>query len=246
MILPILVFTWSTIAAPAGAGDDYVSFPLEAPGLAVASPTLNKVGRQFARENVVATIVAAAAALQEAPATADERGPPFVVVVADVGKKGGGRFPPHQTHRDGRAVDILVPVLDDAGKPARFPHGDDDGFGYCARFDAAGRYVGSGWEGKKPVTSPFDPKKSLCKQSDAALPLVVDFVGIARMVAAIDSAAAARGLRVSRVIVAPEYVDKVLAANLLDQRLAATFVRHDVWTRHDDHVHIELAKASRK
>ncbi len=216
------------IAAPPV--DEWVAFPDEAPGLVTASPSLGKAGRNFARSPVVATVLDAAAALHTANAA-------NVVVVADVGRKGGGKMPPHATHRDGRTVDILMPTV-----PTQFPHADEDGFGYCARFDVDGRFAGTGWEGTRPVPHP-NGKGLLCKESNEALPIAIDFGGIARLVRALETAAAPRGLRISRVIVAPEYVERVLATDdgkLLDKRVVSTFVRKAVWTRHDDHVHVEF------
>jgi penicillin-insensitive murein endopeptidase len=219
--------------------DDWVAFPDQAPGLVIASPTLSQAGRNFARGRTVQSVLDAAAALHAA-------NPASVVVLGDVGKNGGGKMPPHATHRDGRTVDILMPVVDvtDAASPkaAQFPHSDADGFGYCARFDKDGRFVGTAWEGTKPVPHPSG-KGPLCRDANDALPLAIDFGAIARLVRAIDTAAAAQGLRVKRVIVAPEYVEKVLGSDdgkLLDARVVSTFVRRPVWTRHDDHVHIEL------
>lgn len=229
------------VVAPASPPpDEWVSFPDDAPGLVTASPSLGKAGRTFARAPVVATVLAAAAALQQQNGA-------NVVVIGDVGKKGGGAMPPHATHRDGRTVDILMPVVDDKGAPTQFPHGDDEGFGYCARFDVDGRFVGTGWEGKRPVPHPSG-KGLLCKESNEAKPLTVDFAAVARLVRAIETAAGANGLRIKRVVVAPEYVDKVLATDdgkQIDARVASTFVRRAVWTRHDDHVHVELEKVRR-
>ena len=151
-------------------------------------------------------------------------------------------MPPHATHRDGRTVDILMPVIDASNAPTMFPHSDDDGFGYCARFDKDGRYAGSGWEGARPVPHPSG-KGLLCKESNQALLISIDFGAIARLVRAIELVSAQHGMRVKRVIVAPEYVEKVFGTDdgkLLDERIVSTFVRRAVWTRHDDHVHIEL------
>lgn len=212
----------------------WVAFPDAAPNLETASPTLGKLGRQFARADVVAAVLEAAAALADS-------GP--VVIIADVGKRGGGPLPPHATHRDGRTIDILMPVrTTEPSAPARFPHGDDVAFGYCARFDAEGRYVGTGWEGKRRVTNPFG-KGELCARTEDPRPIVVDFAAVARLVRAIDAAAAARGLRVTRVITAPEYVAPIEATDegKLLGPLAKAFTRRPVWTRHDDHVHIELS-----
>lgn len=229
----VLALFLSLGSAPPHASE-FIAFPDEAPGLVSASPTLGRAGRNFARAPVVATILDAAASLQASN---------HVFVLADVGLKGGGKMLPHATHRDGRSVDILMPVVDDKGAPTRFPHSDDDGFGYCARFDADGKLIGTGWEGKRPVKHP-NGNGPLCKESNEARPFFIDFGAVARLVAAIESAGAKRGLRVKQVVVAPEYVDKVLASDdgkKLDARVRAAFERKPVWTRHDDHMHIELA-----
>lgn len=73
--------------------------------------------------------------------------------------------------------------------------------------------------------------------------LTIDFDDLARLLSALDEKARARGLRVQRVIVAPEYVPLLLASPSGRKlgALSAAIVRGQVWWRHDEHVHIDFA-----
>jgi penicillin-insensitive murein endopeptidase len=51
-----------------------------------------------------------------------------------------------------------------------------------------------------------------------------------------------RGLQIEKVIIAPEYVPRLLSTRSGKTlgALAETLVRKPVWVRHDEHVHIDF------
>lgn len=142
--------------------------------------------------------------------------PERVFVVGETGLKGGGRFRPHRTHQNGLSVDIFMPVVDDAGRSVPMPTPAWRKFGYGLEFDPAGRGDG----------------------------LAVDFTSLADLIAELGRQGRARGLEIERVIVAPEYVDRVLAARRGELAgWAARFMRQPAWVRHDEHVHVDFQLA---
>ena len=53
------------------------------------------------------------------------------------------------------------------------------------------------------------------------------------------------GLAVDRIIVAPEYVDRVLSAKASGiQKLEQLFMRKPAWVRHDEHLHLDFRLVS--
>lgn len=127
---------------------------------------------------------------------------------------GGGRLYPHRTHQNGLAVDFMVPVRDIAGQPASFPAWPWTKFGYAVDFDATG-------------------------QSDG---LRIDFDAIAAHLLALDEAAGGRGLKIRRVIFAPELRDSLFKATDGEKvRRRMTFMPGKAWVRHDEHYHVDFA-----
>jgi penicillin-insensitive murein DD-endopeptidase len=61
----------------------------------------------------------------------------------------------------------------------------------------------------------------------------------------LETQAAARGLRIGRVIIAPEYVPLLVATGSGGAlgALAARLTRKPVWVRHDEHFHVEFEEA---
>jgi penicillin-insensitive murein endopeptidase len=56
----------------------------------------------------------------------------------------------------------------------------------------------------------------------------------------------AHGLTIERIIVAPEYVDRVLIAGGRDlASLSGQFMRRPAWVRHDEHVHVDFKVAGK-
>jgi len=132
---------------------------------------------------------------------------------------GGGRLRPHRTHQNGLAVDFMVPVLNDAGEPAHYPAWPWTKFGYAVEFDATG-------QGEK---------------------LRIDFDAIAAHLLALDRASRAHGLKIDRVIFAPELRDALFnAAGGKEVRARIEFMKGKAWVRHDEHYHVDFAYVSKK
>src|SRR5690554_1656972 len=127
---------------------------------------------------------------------------------------GGGPLRPHRTHQNGLAVDFMVPVLDADGHPAHFPAWPWTKFGYAVEFDARG-------------------------QSDN---FQIDFDAIAAHLLALDAATRTHGLKIERVILAPELRAMLFNAERGQEvRKRITFMKGKAWVRHDEHYHVDFA-----
>jgi penicillin-insensitive murein endopeptidase len=126
---------------------------------------------------------------------------------------GGGPLRPHRTHQNGLSVDFMVPVLDKSGAPTSYPAWPWTQFGYAVEFDAAGH-------------------------GDQ---LRIDFNAIAAHLLALDRAARQAGIRIRRVIFAPE-LRKLLfdAEDGETVRNRIKFMPGKAWVRHDEHYHVDL------
>jgi penicillin-insensitive murein endopeptidase len=136
-------------------------------------------------------------------------------IVGETGWAQGGRFWPHKSHENGLSVDVFMPLRDEAGRARDVTTWPWKKFGYGLEFDEKG------------------------KLGD----LSIDFDELALLLTEIDARAAAFGLRVQQIIVAPEYVPLILAGPSRKKvaRLSAAFLRRPVWWRHDEHVHVDFA-----
>ncbi len=137
--------------------------------------------------------------------------PELRFIYGETGWPSGGEFSPHPSHQNGMSVDFMVPVRKN-GQIATLPTTPWKKFGYAIEFDSTGK----------------------------AEDLSIDFEAIALHLAALDEAATAHGLTISRVILAPEYVplvEKVPGAWRLIDRLP--------WfdgapLRYDDHYQVDF------
>jgi len=153
------------------------------------------------------------AALVEAFASLHAAAPDRTFVLGETGLKDGGRIRPHKTHQNGLSVDIFMPVRDEASRHVLMPTAPWNEFGYSLEFDSSGHGEG----------------------------LVIDFESVAELLVEVDRQAQAHGLALDRIIVAPEYVDRILAAKALGIRqLASLFMRTPAWVRHDEHLHVDF------
>ena len=109
-----------------------------------------------------------------------KRRPDVEWIYGETGWPSGGPFPPHRTHENGTSVDLMVPVVDDHGNPARLPTSPFRKFGYAIEFDASGRW------------------------ND----LRVDFDALAEHLLVVDSIARAKGAPIERAILTPDYRDE--------------------------------------
>jgi penicillin-insensitive murein DD-endopeptidase len=153
------------------------------------------------------------ATLVEAFASLHAAAPDRTFVLGETGLKGGGRIRPHKTHQNGLSVDIFMPVRDDASRRVLMPTAPWNKFGYSLEFDSSGHGEG----------------------------VVIDFDSVAELLVEVDRQAQRHGLALDCIIVAPEYVDRVLAAKAVGiGQLAPLFMRTPAWVRHDEHLHVDF------
>jgi len=140
--------------------------------------------------------------------------PASLFVTGESGWPHGGRFRPHKSHENGTSVDIFMPLLDSRGEHVSMQTWPWDKFGYGHEFDARGN---------------LDE-------------LHIDFEALAAFLLELDAQSRAHGLRIWRVIVAPEYVPLVLQTQS-GQKLGALgdlLTRKPSWVRHDEHFHVDF------
>lgn len=142
-----------------------------------------------------------------------ESQPDLTFVYGESGWPWGGRFWPHRTHQNGLSVDFVVPVRDDAGRSVPFPRPMWRGGFYSVDIDPDGRFG----------------------------PYRIDFKGMASHLAALQSVAAARGIRIRRIIFDPT-LQPLLFATTEGARLQRqmSFSRNPSWFRHDAHYHVDF------
>lgn len=127
---------------------------------------------------------------------------------------GGGRLRPHRTHQNGLSVDFMVPVIDETGEPASFPAWPWTKFGYGVDFDTSGKGDG----------------------------LRIDFDAIAAHLLALDDAAREHGMKIGRVIFAPDLRQELFRAEGgKEVRRRIRFMPAEAWVRHDDHYHVDFS-----
>lgn len=134
-------------------------------------------------------------------------------VYGETGKKSGGDFDPHKTHRNGLSVDFMVPVRDATGKSVALPSSIFNKWGYELEFDSDGRLGG----------------------------LTIDFDAIAAHLYELDQAARERDVGIWRVIFAPElqrHLEKSEYWSYLSENVE--FSTRRSWVRHDEHYHVDF------
>ena len=78
--------------------------PSSGPNFEAYSSLGSLLGRTYVHSDVHDVVLTAYTALEEAA-------PDKVFVYGETGKKSGGEFDPHKTHRNGLSVDFMVPVI---------------------------------------------------------------------------------------------------------------------------------------
>lgn len=134
-------------------------------------------------------------------------------VYGESGWENGGRIRPHRTHQNGTAMDFMVPLLNHAGGSVAIPAGITNKFGYGIEFDAQGRYE----------------------------ELRIDFEAIAEHLYALDAAAKANGIGISRVIFEKAYIPmlyKTRRGGWIREHIP--FMQGEPWIRHDEHYHVDF------
>ena len=154
-------------------------------------------------------------AVVEAYAALARTAPELRFVYGETGWPSGGPFPPHRSHQNGMSVDFMVPVRRlTNGRVAELPTAPWNKFGYGIEFDSTGRWG----------------------------ELVIDFPAIAAHLEALAAAAPRHGLRIDRVIFAPELETRLRALPTTPAAVRRLpFLRGQVWVRHDEHYHVDFA-----
>ncbi len=159
---------------------------------------------------------ATAATVLDAYAELEKSLPDRHFVYGETGWNGGGRFWPHRTHREGLSADFMTPVLrhlPDGGRAPATPSCMPwNLWGYGTRLDAAGRNGG--------------------RELDAA-------ACIAHL-AALNTAAARRGLRIKLVILDPPLLNILRASSDFRKIADLPFLPKTAWFPHDGHYHVDF------
>jgi penicillin-insensitive murein endopeptidase len=125
----------------------------------------------------------------------------------------GGSFRPHKTHQNGTSVDFMVPVTDSSGASVPLPTSALNKFGYSIEFDASGKYEG----------------------------LHVDFAAITAHLYYLERQASDRGVKIRRVILAPEFERQLVGTPHWEEVSARLpFSKAKPWVRHDEHYHVDF------
>jgi len=104
------------------------------PDLRTHSHLLGAVGRQYLHPDLARLLAVAAA--EERSAMAKRRDAPVSAWrVAETGWRSGGWFPPHLTHQDGLAVDVMTPLVE-----GRLPSGPGTLLGYAVDLGEDGSF----------------------------------------------------------------------------------------------------------
>ncbi|HXT19940.1 MAG TPA: penicillin-insensitive murein endopeptidase [Thermoanaerobaculia bacterium] len=150
--------------------------------------------------------------LVAAYAELQRRHPELRFVYGETGFARGGRFEPHKTHQNGLSVDFFVPLRDRSGKSVPVPTSAANRWGYDLEFDSRGK-LGE---------------------------LTIDFEAMAAHLAALQRAAAARGVGIRRVIFDAELQKQLRRTRGWHDVAALTFSTQRGWWRHDEHYHVDF------
>lgn len=139
--------------------------------------------------------------------------PSTIFVYGETSWCSGGSFRPHKTHENGTSVDFMVPVRNGAGSSVALPTGPLNKFGYSLEFDASGK----------------------------AGDLAVDFPAITAHLYFLEREARARGVKIRRVILAPEFQRQLVGTPHWPQVAELVpFSKGKPWVRHDEHYHVDF------
>ncbi|RZV38885.1 MAG: replication initiation protein [Chromatiales bacterium] len=139
--------------------------------------------------------------------------PDTIFVYGETGKKKGGEFEPHKTHRNGLSVDFMVPVRNDDGDSVPLPTSVLNKWGYDLEFDSEGR---------------LDD-------------LRIDFDALAEHIYQLHRKAKENGGDIWRVILAPELQPHLHHSPrwpYLETNVQFSTGRS--WVRHDEHYHVDF------
>jgi penicillin-insensitive murein DD-endopeptidase len=140
--------------------------------------------------------------------------PNKVFKYAETGKKDGGQFKPHKTHRNGLSVDFMTPVIDPDGNSVHLPTHSLNRFGYDIEFNQNNRYEN----------------------------LKIDFNALAAHLVALHKAAKTNGFDIWRVIFDPTLqplLFKTPDGSYIQKNIKLS--KRRAWVRHDEHYHVDFA-----
>lgn len=163
-------------------------------------------GRSYVHSAVHAIVLDAYAKLERSL-------PDRVFVYGETGRKEGGEFKPHKTHRNGLSVDFMVPVLDSNDQSVALPSSVLNKWGYALEFDADGKTEN----------------------------LKIDFVAIAEHIYQLQVVATEYGIGMWRVIFDPKLQPYLHASPRWPYlRKNVQFSTRPSWVRHDEHYHVDF------
>ena len=162
------------------------------------------LGRTFVHNKVKQTIM-------DAYKICETTCPNVCFVLGETGKRKGGRFLPHRTHRNGLSVDFMSPMIQQA-KPYRSHHLFNR-WGYGLEFDQQGK------------TKDYQ----------------IDYETMAQHILAVKKAAAANGLRIQKIIFDPALQLQLKKTTVASEIKNLPYTKNRVTVRHDDHYHIDFA-----
>lgn len=139
--------------------------------------------------------------------------PEWEYLYGETGWVNGGKFWPHYTHQNGLVIDFMVPVIKVSdSSEALLPHHVFKRFGYAFEFDTTA--VAGNYR--------------------------IDFESMAAHLYLLQQLGPQYGVKIKRIIFAPEFLPYLYAAPYGDQIKDIQFVYNKRWLRHDDHYHTEF------
>ncbi len=140
-----------------------------------------------------------------------DKNPELRYVYAEASWPNGGPLNPHKTHKNGLAVDFMVPVKNKQGESRILPTSILNEYGYGYNFDENGN------------NTKFD----------------IDFEALAKHLEALYDSCKSHGIYINLVIIAPEYLPLIFQSPA-GQKLEGKFPfwRKQVEERHDEHYHV--------
>ncbi|MFT5521387.1 MAG: penicillin-insensitive murein endopeptidase [Enterobacterales bacterium] len=133
---------------------------------------------------------------------------------AETGFKGGGKFEPHKTHRNGLSVDFMTPVINSKGVSVHLPTHPFNKFGYNIEFDERDSYDG----------------------------LTIDYESLAAHIVALHKQSKKLGYDLWRVIFDPRLQPNLFKTKYADYlKVHVQFSKKLSRVRHDEHYHIDFS-----
>ncbi len=170
------------------------------------------LGRTYVHSNIKRVITDAYASLARS-------NPDKFYVYGESGLITGGPIKPHRTHKNGLAVDFMVPVVNADNKSVPLPTSAFNKYGYDIEFNANARYKNYS----------------------------IDFEAIAEHLYALHGAAKANKVALSRVIFDPVFIPKLYGTKRGKFiRKNIRFMAGKAWIRHDEHYHVDFTLPCKK